>query len=109
MKKDEVYLARIVDSAQKISRTVARHSEETFAADENAVASVVLWLVQIGELAKRVSDESKNTIDLPWKDISGFRDVAVHDYYELDVSDVWKTAVHDISEVVKKIPPASTL
>lgn len=61
MKSDDIYLARMCDSVDKIRRTTQNVSTEEFAIDEQAVASVILWLTQIGELAKRVSPETKTT------------------------------------------------
>jgi len=40
-----------------------------------------MQLALIGELAKRVSKENQSQISLPWKDISGFRDRAIHINY----------------------------
>ncbi len=44
-----------------------------------------MQLAVIGELSKRLSDEFKKRVSLPWKQIAGFRDRAVHDYYQLDL------------------------
>lgn len=103
MKSDDVYLGRMCDSAMKITRTVRDMSAEEFAANETAVASVIfiLWLAQIGEIAKRISEETKARVDVSWKQITGFRDVAVHDYFELSVRDVWLTATKDIPELIR--------
>lgn len=93
MKSDEVYLARICDAIDRIRRATDGRNEEAFSTDERAV---VLWLMQIGEISKRLSEETKVRIDAPWKQIAGFRDVAVHDYFNLSVRDVWHTATEDI-------------
>jgi uncharacterized protein with HEPN domain len=50
----------------------------------------------IGELAKRVSLETKDKVSLPWKDIAGFRDRAIHDYFQIDLEIVWMTVVTDL-------------
>ena len=70
-----------------------------FKDDDKTQSAVILQLVVIGEMAKRISDETKNTIDLPWKEIAGFRDVAVHDYFSLDLEIVWQTVIDDIPVV----------
>ena len=70
-----------------------------FKDDDKTQSAVILQLVVIGEMAKRISDETKNTIDLPWKEIAGFRDVAVHDYFSLDFEIVWQTVIDDIPVV----------
>ena len=50
-----------------------------------------MQLAVIGELSKRLSDEFKKRVSLPWKQVAGFRDRAVHDYYQLDLEYVWLT------------------
>ena len=50
-----------------------------------------MQLAMVGELSKRLSDEFKKRVFLPWKQIAGFRDRAVHDYYRLDLESVWLT------------------
>ena len=55
-----------------------------------------MQLALIGELAKKVSAGTRETIDLPWKEIAGFRDNAIHDYFNIDLSIVWQTILEDI-------------
>lgn len=43
-----------------------------------------------------MSEETKSRIDLPWKDIAGFRDRAIHDYYSIDLDVVWRTVTDDL-------------
>jgi len=97
MKKDEIYIARICDSARKILEATKGMNEESFTADEVTTAAVILWLSQIGEIAKRISTEAREQYpSIPWKDIVGFRDMAVHEYYNLSIPDVWLTVTKDI-------------
>jgi uncharacterized protein with HEPN domain len=35
-------------------------------------------------------------VSLPWKQIAGFRDRAVHDYFQLDLEFVWLTIQDDL-------------
>ena len=60
-------------------------------------------LALIGELAKRVSESAKQIIDLPWKDIAGFRDRAIHDYYEIDLEVAWGTIATDLDVLEAKL------
>ena len=101
MKDDAVLLSRIIDSAEKIIRAVQNKSEEEFTQIETTPAAVVLWLTQIGEIAKRIHEHTKLQYALPWKDITGFRDMAVHDYFELSVADIYVTATQDIPELLR--------
>ena len=62
-----------------------------------------MQLAIIGELAKRISQETQSEINLPWKQISGFRDRAIHDYYQIDIEIVWKTIIEDVVILEKEV------
>ena len=96
MKSDDIYLSRIRDSIAKIIRTTADMTEASFVQNETVTASTILWLAQRGELAKKLSPETRERCDAPWKQITGFRDMAVHQYFDLSLPDVWETIRTDI-------------
>jgi uncharacterized protein with HEPN domain len=95
-KSDEVYRRQIVDAVAKIERFTAGLDKESFLATEVVQSAVIMQLAVIGELSKRLSDEFRKTVALPWKQIAGFRDRAVHDYYQLDLEYVWLTIRDDL-------------
>ena len=83
-KSDDVYRRQIVDAVAKIESFVASLDRDAFLASEVVQSAVIMQLAVIGELSKRSSDEFKKRVFLPSKQIAGFRDRAVHDYYQLD-------------------------
>lgn len=96
MKNDRVYLEQIVDAVGKVRNFTVGFDQEQFFADQKTQSAVIMQLVLMGELAKRVSKETQSQISLPWKDISGFRDRAIHDYYQIDLEIVWDTVISDL-------------
>lgn len=103
MKRDKENLEFILEAALKIGRFLGNLDKENFLKDEKTQSSVIMQLIVIGELAKKLSDESKSKIDLPWRLIAGFRDLAVHEYFELDLNQVWETITKNILELIEKI------
>ncbi len=103
MKADSIIIDRIRDSAEKIIRHIQGKSLEEFKADECVSAATILWLLQIGELAKHLGSKTKEMYVLPWKDIAGFRDMAVHEYFELSLPDIFLTATKDIPELLHEL------
>ena len=95
-KSDDVYRRQIVDAVAKIERFVARLDKDAFLTNEVVQSAVIMQLAVIGELSKRLSDEFKKRVSLPWKQIAGFRDRAVHDYFQLDLEYVWLTIQDDL-------------
>ncbi|MBI4085945.1 MAG: DUF86 domain-containing protein [Candidatus Liptonbacteria bacterium] len=62
-----------------------------------------MQLALIGELAKRVSEQIKLNIKIPWKEITGFRDRAIHDYYQIDLAVAWNTIALDLEPLAKAL------
>ncbi len=97
MKSDRVYCEQILDSVEKIRRFVDDIDKDAFLKDQKTQSAVIMQLALIGELAKRVSDETKSSVNIPWKEIAGFRDRAIHDYYQIDLQIAWDTISLDLA------------
>ena len=56
----------------------------------------------VGEAVKSLSDEAKaKRAEIPWRQISGLRDLLAHEYYRIDM--------HEIEELLKRdLGPLST-
>ena len=51
----------------------------------------------IGEAAKQLSDEFKKAnLDIPWRNVAGFRDVLIHDYMGVDLNAVWQIIENEL-------------
>jgi uncharacterized protein with HEPN domain len=81
MKKDSrVYLAQIIERIDRI-REYTTDGKKAFFNDERTQDAVIRNFEVIGEAAKRVPDEyRKNHPSVPWRELSGFRDVLIHQY-----------------------------
>lgn len=107
MKDDKVYIRQMLDAVRKIELFTANMNRATFGADEKTQSAVIMQLMLIGEISKKISIKTKDSVDLPWKDIAGFRDKAVHDYFEMDLDVVWNTIIADIPVLKSKLQKSS--
>lgn len=58
----------------------------------------------IGEAVARIPESTRMRYpQIKWKSIKGFRDIAVHVYYELDWPLVWETAKNQVPELAEQI------
>ena len=103
MKSDRIYLEQIVESVNKIKNFAEGFDQEKFMSDQKTQSAVIMQMALIGELAKKIAEETKSQIILPWKDITGFRDRAIHDYYQIDLEIVWTTIFSDLDIVGARI------
>lgn len=103
MKNDNLYIEYLLDSITKIQSFVNGINQAVFTNDQKTQSAVIMQLLLIGETVKKLSEDTKNKIDLPWRDIAGFRDVAIHNYFDVDLDIVWKTIVEDIPTLKEKL------
>ena len=97
MKDDRIYIEHILQSIEKIQSYISGKDQETFSNDSITQDAVVRQLEIIGEATKRISKELRNkNSDVPWDDMAGMRDVLIHDYLDVDLNIVWKTASQSI-------------
>lgn len=108
MKNEKVYIQQILDAVRKIELFTDSMDRSVFGSDEKTQSAVIMQLMLIGEISKKISAKTKNSIDLPWKDIAGFRDKAVHDYFEVDLDIVWNTIITDVPILKSKLQKNDT-
>ena len=97
MKSDKLYIGHILDAISGIEEYTANISFEEFLKDRKTQDAVLRKLEVIGEASKRLSDDlTKSAAEIPWKDIVGMRNKLIHDYFGVDLEEVWKTAKEDI-------------
>lgn len=95
--KDKRILQLIIEHCLTIEKVISDLSKEQFESDTILKNSVCFDVLQIGELAKSLSDSfTLEYNQVPWKNIKGMRDWVAHGYHKIDINKVWKTATEDI-------------
>lgn len=98
MRSEHLYLADIADAIASIDQWMSECDEARFTRDDILQSAVLQKLSTIGEAASRLSAETLSRApQIPWKEIVGFRNIAVHAYFSVDWKLVYVTAVDDLS------------
>ncbi len=104
MRREELYLADIVDAAEAIHRFLDGIEMKNFLVDEMRQSAVLQKLIVIGEAAARLpADFQGKHADVDWRDVISFRNVAVHDYFSINWEVVWATATQDAPLLREKV------
>lgn len=102
--RDTVIIGKIIKYSEEIEITLERfnNDREVFAKDFVYKNAVSMCILQIGELVGKLSDEFKESHPvMPWRDIKAMRNIAAHNYGEIDIDILWETATGDIVELKK--------
>lgn len=103
--KDCNILKHILSYCDKIKNTINRFGADynRFINDSDYCDSVSMNLLQIGELAGKLSNvyiESSKPI-MNWRAIKGMRNLFAHAYDSMDLDKIWETAIDDIPKLRK--------
>ena len=75
-------------------------SLEAFSSNKLYRKAIIMSILNIGELAKNLPQEFKaSNKEIPWRKISGMRDIAAHGYHEMDDEIIWDVVTYSIPEL----------
>jgi uncharacterized protein with HEPN domain len=104
MRHEKLYLTDIVEAAQAIERFITGEDFEEFEQNEMMNSAVLQKLMVIGEAAARLPKEfTKRFPEVPWLDIIGFRNIAVHEYFAIRWDIVWVAASEEVPVLKEQI------
>lgn len=95
--RDADIIRHMLRYCDEVNAAVSRFGDdrEVFMADPVYRNAVSMPIQQIGELAKRLSDEFIERNDqIPWKQIKGMRTWFAHQYLDMDRDVIWEV-VHE--------------
>jgi len=99
-----VFIEDILSSMEKIERYVSNSNYETFEENEMIVDAVIRNLEIIGEASKNIPDDiRKRYSDIPWKRMVGLRNIAIHEYSEVDLKTIWRIIKKNLPETKQDI------
>jgi uncharacterized protein with HEPN domain len=103
--KDKIYIDRIIKYAKKIGRYMEEVDTFTnFEKNDEKVDAVILNLEQIGETAKKLSEETKQIYNsIYWPSIIGLRNMISHEYEGIRLNIIYDIATASIPELLSNL------
>ncbi|QEM68366.1 DUF86 domain-containing protein [Geobacter sp. FeAm09] len=104
VRDDQVYLAHIKDALQQISTYTDGMDTDAFLANRMVQDAVIRQLEIVGEATKKLSESFRRRFPfIPWKDLAGFRDKLIHQYFGVDLTTVWQSVVDDVPTLLDEL------
>ena len=96
MRREELYLADIVEAADAIEVSLRGVDRTAFLADRDKRDAVLFKLIIIGEAAARVPRALRDRHpQVQWANIIALRNTSVHVYFGVNWEAVWVTATEE--------------
>ena len=93
-----VYLDDILKSIDRIFLYVEQMDFEEFSADHKTVDAVVRNLEIIGEAARNLPDEVRDSMpEIEWKKIIALRNILIHEYFGVNNKIIWDIVKNKLS------------
>jgi uncharacterized protein with HEPN domain len=100
---DGSYLQDVLDAARLIGQFVEGVDLEAFRADVMRQSAVIRQFEIMGEATKQLSLSLRQANpDVRWRTIAGMRDVLIHGYRGVDLTEVWKAATVSIPDLIPR-------
>lgn len=97
-KDNTVYIDHMLECISRIDEYV--ESKEQFYSSRLVQDAVVRNLQVMSESSQRLAEETKKHYpDIPWKEISGFRNILVHDYLGVDLDVIWSVVEQELPKL----------
>ncbi|MGO8819948.1 MAG: DUF86 domain-containing protein [Desulfomonilaceae bacterium] len=103
MRDDTERLRDILESLESIQKYASK-GMEAFFDDELIQVWIVHHIQVIREAASHVSATTREKYSqVPWPDIIAMRNILVHQYFGVDLQEIWETVIVDIPVLKRQI------
>lgn len=93
----------MLEAIERIER-YSRDGRERVEGDELRQTWIVYHLQILGEAARKVSEPlARQHPEVPWATIVAMRNILVHDYFGVDMAEVWNAVDKDVPALKRQI------
>jgi len=103
VRRDEQRLRDILEAIAKIDQ-FAGEGRAAFDTDERTQVWIVHFIQIVGEAARALSEDlRRKNPQVPWTLIVGMRHILVHDYFGIDLDEVWSVVERDLPVLRREV------
>ncbi len=103
MRYDKERLQDILEAIEEIEK-YAGQGREAFDGDELIQKWMIHHVQLIGEAVSKLPGAlRKRHPEVPWRRIIAMRNILVHDYFGIDLNEVWSVVEHDLPDLKRKV------
>ena len=96
--RDKGRLEHMVDAIDNVNEYMQDVSYDVLRGDKMRYHAVVHNIQVVGEAAYKLTKEfCESHPEVPWRHIVSMRHILVHDYYNIDLQEVWNIVANDLS------------
>ena len=93
-----LFLLDILEAIGKVQSYITGLDQDGFVSNDMVIDAVVRNLEVIGEAAKRIPQHLRDVYsDIEWHRVVGFRNIAIHTYFDVDTDIVWVIASQQLA------------
>ena len=102
-RRNRRYLEYIAASVELIER-YTHQGRDAFLGDSKISDAVLHRLETLAEAARRLSDDLKaRHPEIAWRDISDFRNLVAHAYFDVELPQVWEILLSDLPALKRAV------
>lgn len=96
MRRDRQRLEDVLEAIERIEK-YSRDGRAAFDRDELVQTWVAHHLQVVGEAVRALTEETRaRRSEIPWAQIAAMRNILVHDYFGIDLDEVWTVVERDL-------------
>jgi uncharacterized protein with HEPN domain len=97
---DKLRVKHILDAISEVEDYLKGINNAEFLASSEKRYATIKQIEIIGEACNRLTEDFKTTHPkIPWKPISGFRNISIHEYFGVNFHIVWEIATINLPEL----------
>jgi uncharacterized protein with HEPN domain len=102
--RDAVTLLDLIQACSRIIAFTSGIDKSKFESDQQLTSAVSFQIAILGEAVKRLSvDLQSRHPEIAWRKIAGMRDRLIHGYDDIDIEELWNTALVDVPELLVQL------